>query len=81
VQAFTNLGTNIQESFIGWNSLYHITGAASTYLLVNNGVDYRVKTYFEKNRSLGNLFYPVAITGSEFQVLLLRFIQPLGFRP
>lgn len=63
LRPWTGLGHNIGRSFIGWNSLLHLSAAGATYGLMNSGADYETERYFHEHPDLSAAFFPVAITG------------------
>ncbi len=62
--SFDNFWGNTLHSFTGYKILLHMAGAGSTYILMTQDVDYRIHTYFSKNKSLTTWFLPVGLTGA-----------------
>lgn len=54
---------NTWRGLAGWNALLHLSGAASTYALIELDVDYGVHRYFHGQGDLWYAFLPVGITG------------------
>jgi membrane-associated phospholipid phosphatase len=46
---FSDIGENSLKSFSGTNLIFHGTGIASTYILINSGLDYKIHNYFVQN--------------------------------
>ena len=63
VHPFTNLGTNIVDSFTGFNILLHGAAVGSTYLFTSTGVDWNTHTFFRDNDTYEGLFTPAAYIG------------------
>ncbi len=79
LRPWTNLGTNIGKSFTGWNSVLHLSAAASTYGLVESGADYETEHFFNQHPDLSAAFFPVAITGMIGPVGLSAFSYYRGW--
>ena len=60
---FGNLGNNVLDSFRGNNIYFHLTAAAATALIVDQGVDYDVEHYFNQHPEYGSWARPVVFTG------------------
>ncbi|MDR3628315.1 MAG: phosphatase PAP2 family protein [Ignavibacteriaceae bacterium] len=60
---FSHFGNNILDSFKGKNIYLHLAGIASTYILVNEDVDYHVEKYFNEHEEYGKIGRPVVYTG------------------
>jgi membrane-associated phospholipid phosphatase len=60
---FGNFGNNILDSFKGKNIYFHLSGIASTYILVNTNVDYYVENFFNENADYGKYARPVVYSG------------------
>ena len=60
---FGNLGNNVLDSFRGNNIYFHLTAAAATALIVDQGVDYDVEHYFNEHPEYGSWARPVVFTG------------------
>ena len=42
-KSFQSIGQNTKESFLGWNSAFHLGAFGMTYLLINQGIDRKVQ--------------------------------------
>ncbi|MCC6276328.1 MAG: phosphatase PAP2 family protein [Oligoflexia bacterium] len=62
VSLLENLGTNIDESFMGSNLLLHAAGIGSTVFIVRTGIDAKVRDTYRHSKNEGAI--PGAILGS-----------------
>ncbi len=60
---FGNFGNNIIDSFKGNNAYLHLAAVASTYILVNEDVDYHVERFFNDHGEYGTLARPIVFSG------------------
>ena len=44
-RSFDSIGQNTEESFLGWNSLFHLGAFGMTYLLIDKGIDRKVQNW------------------------------------
>ena len=67
---FSNLGQNIFDSFVGYNSFFHLGGVAATMIMVNSGADYTVYRQFKSWKRTRPYFYPTLITGTSCWLMI-----------
>ena len=60
---FGNFGDNIVDSFKGNNAYFHLAAIASTYILVNEDVDYHVESFFNEHEEYGIWARPILYSG------------------
>jgi membrane-associated phospholipid phosphatase len=60
---FGNFGDNILDSFKGTNAYLHLAAIASTYILVNEDVDYHVESFFNDHEEYGKWARPILYSG------------------
>jgi membrane-associated phospholipid phosphatase len=61
VNPFTNILENTALSFTGKNSFFHLAGLASTYVIINSGIDYKIHNYFFEHNFEYNSFATPAV--------------------
>jgi len=60
---FGNFGSNILDSFRGNNIYFHLSAAAATAIILDQGIDYDVEHYFNEHSEYGPWARPVVFTG------------------
>lgn len=75
----SNLGSNIYQSFIGFNSLYHIAGILSTYSIIELNIDSKVHNYFVKHKELEPFSVPAVYIGYLFPIALGSGLLTYGY--
>jgi membrane-associated phospholipid phosphatase len=61
---FSNLGSNIYDSFIGYNTFFHLGGIGLTFLMVYNDWDYAIYRDLRSWKKAKPYFYPSVIIGT-----------------
>jgi len=64
VYFLTDIGGNVFDSFLSENLMFHMLGVMSTYVLVDQNVDYKIHRFFNARPEVSNWFFPVVITGA-----------------
>lgn len=79
---FSNLGQNIYDSFIGYNTFFHLGGIAATMIMVNTDADYVVYRQLRPWNKTRPYFYPSIITGTSCWLMIAAPLFCYGyFRP
>jgi membrane-associated phospholipid phosphatase len=76
---FSNIGINIFNSFIGYNTFFHLGGIAATMLMVNNDVDYVIYRQLKHWNAARPYFYPSIITGTSGWLIISAPLFFYGF--
>lgn len=76
---FSNIGSNIAESFTGWdNILLQAAGIFSTVAISTSNIDNRVSTYFRDNQSYTSFAVPAVTLGSTLPLTAGAFLYIYG---
>jgi membrane-associated phospholipid phosphatase len=79
---FSNLGTNLYDSFVGYNTFFHLGGIAATMIMVNTDADYTVYRQFKSWTRTRPYFFPSLITGTSCWLIIAAPLFCYGyFRP
>ena len=79
---FSNLGQNIVDSFVGYNTFFHLGGIAATMIMVNSGSDYVIYRQFKHWNRTRPYFFPSVITGTSCWLMIAAPLFFYGyFRP
>lgn len=79
---FSNLGTNLFDSFMGYNTFFHLGGLAATMIMVNTGADYTIYRQFKSWGRTRPYFFPSIITGTSCWLMISAPLFCYGyFRP
>jgi hypothetical protein len=70
VNPFSDIGKNALDCFTKTNSIYHLAGLTSTYIIIGTGIDYKVHNYFVKNTQFEPYSVPAVYAGYVFPILL-----------
>jgi membrane-associated phospholipid phosphatase len=79
---FSNLGQNIFDSFVGYNTFFHLGALAATMIMVNTGTDYVIYRQFKPWDKTRPYFFPSIITGTSCWLMIAAPMFCYGyFRP
>jgi membrane-associated phospholipid phosphatase len=79
---FSNLGQNIFDSFVGYNTFFHLGAVAATMIMVNTGTDYVIYRQFKPWDKARPYFFPAVITGTSCWLIIAAPLFCYGyFRP
>ena len=79
---FSNLGQNIFDSFIGYNTFFHLGALAATMIMVNTDTDYVIYRQFKPWNKAMPYFFPAIITGTSCWLIIAAPLFCYGyFRP
>ena len=67
---FSNLGQNIFDSFVGYNTFFHLGAVAATMIMVNTGTDYVIYRQFRPWDKARPYFYLANITGTSCWLII-----------